>query len=61
MRDHYSRRAKLKREWIGIDVTHLAISLIEKRLKDAFPGITYEVHGTPFGAREKFTAPAFQE
>jgi site-specific DNA-methyltransferase (adenine-specific) len=38
---------KLKREWIGIDVTHLAISLIEKRLNDAFPGIKYEVHGTP--------------
>jgi site-specific DNA-methyltransferase (adenine-specific) len=38
---------KLRREWIGIDITHLAISLIEKRLKDAFPGITYEVHGTP--------------
>jgi adenine specific DNA methylase Mod len=38
---------KLKREWIGIDITHLAISLIEKRLNDAFPGIEYEVHGTP--------------
>jgi DNA modification methylase len=38
---------KLKREWIGIDITHLAISLIEKRLKDAFPGIKYEVYGTP--------------
>jgi site-specific DNA-methyltransferase (adenine-specific) len=38
---------KLDRQWIGIDITHLAISLIEKRLKDAFPGITYEVHGTP--------------
>src|ERR1017187_7600087 len=38
---------KLRREWIGIDITHLAISLIEKRLKDAFPGIKYEVHGTP--------------
>jgi len=38
---------KLKREWIGIDITHLAISLIEKRLRDAFPGIKYEVHGTP--------------
>lgn len=38
---------KLKRKWIGIDVTHLAISLIEKRMKDAFPGITFEVHGTP--------------
>lgn len=38
---------KLNREWIGIDITHLAISLIEKRLTDAFPGIAYEVHGTP--------------
>ena len=38
---------KLNREWIGIDITHLAISLIEKRLRDAFPGITFEVNGTP--------------
>lgn len=38
---------KLGRKWIGIDVTHLAISLIEKRIKDAFPSTTYEVHGTP--------------
>lgn len=38
---------KLERQWIGIDITHLAISLIEKRLSDAFPGIVYEVHGTP--------------
>ena len=28
---------KLKRRWIGIDITHLAVSLIEKRLKQAFP------------------------
>jgi site-specific DNA-methyltransferase (adenine-specific) len=38
---------KLGRKWIGIDVTHLAIHLIEHRLKDAFPGIAFEVHGTP--------------
>jgi site-specific DNA-methyltransferase (adenine-specific) len=38
---------KLGRDWIGIDITHLAISLIEKRLKSAFPGITFEVFGTP--------------
>ena len=38
---------KLNRQWIGIDVTHLAIHLIEKRLTDAFPGIDYSVHGTP--------------
>lgn len=38
---------KLGRQWIGIDITHLAITLIEKRLKDAFPSIAFEVHGTP--------------
>ncbi|MFO1324178.1 MAG: DNA methyltransferase [Burkholderiales bacterium] len=38
---------KLGRKWIGIDVTHLAVSLIEKRMRDAFPGIEFEVHGTP--------------
>ena len=38
---------KLGRQWTGIDVTHLAISLIERRLRDAFPGIAFEVHGTP--------------
>ncbi len=38
---------KLGRRWIGIDVTHLSISLIEKRLKDAFPGIAFSVEGTP--------------
>jgi len=37
----------LNRQWIGIDVTHLAISLIEKRLRDAFPGVQCAVHGTP--------------
>ncbi len=35
------------RQWIGIDVTHLAISLIERRIRDAFPGISFEVEGTP--------------
>jgi len=38
---------KRGRQWIGIDVTHLAIALIEKRLQNAFPSIVYEVHGTP--------------
>lgn len=38
---------RLDRRWIGIDITHLAISLIERRLKDAFSGIAFEVHGTP--------------
>ncbi|TZG26463.1 site-specific DNA-methyltransferase [Sphingomonas montanisoli] len=38
---------KLGRRWIGIDVTHLAISLIEKRMRDAFPEVQLAVEGTP--------------
>lgn len=38
---------KLGRQWVGIDITHLAISLIEKRLHAAFPGIDFTVEGTP--------------
>lgn len=38
---------KLGRQWIGIDVTHLAIGLIEKRLRDAFPGVQFQTHGVP--------------
>ena len=46
---------KLGRRWIGIDLTHLAVSLIERRLKDAFPDARFEVKGTPkdlAGARD---------
>ena len=46
---------KLGRQWIGIDVTHLAIALIERRLKEAFPDIKFDVHGVPTdyaGARD---------
>jgi site-specific DNA-methyltransferase (adenine-specific) len=46
---------KLGRQWIGIDVTHLAIALVERRLKEAFPGISFDVHGVPTdqaGARD---------
>jgi site-specific DNA-methyltransferase (adenine-specific) len=38
---------KLGRQWIGIDVTHLAISLIERRMRDAFPDVAFTVEGTP--------------
>ncbi|WP_174297974.1 DNA methyltransferase [Sphingomonas bacterium] len=38
---------KLGRQWIGIDVTHLAISLIEKRMRAAFPAASFTVEGTP--------------
>ncbi|MDT8345315.1 MAG: DNA methyltransferase, partial [Thermohalobaculum sp.] len=46
---------KLGRNWIGIDVTHLAIGLIEKRLRDAFPKVEFTTHGVPqdiAGARD---------
>ncbi len=42
---------KLGRAWIGIDVTHLAIGLIRKRLADAWRNSpvqpAYQVHGEP--------------
>jgi len=38
---------KNKREWMGIDITHLAVSLIERRLRDAFPDSKFETLGTP--------------
>ncbi|MBK5296621.1 MAG: hypothetical protein JJE40_05630 [Vicinamibacteria bacterium] len=35
---------KLNRRWIGIDITHLAITLIRSRLTDTFVGkAEYEV------------------
>jgi hypothetical protein len=38
----------LKRQWIGIDVTHLAVALIKHRLKSAFgDDVEYEVVGEP--------------
>jgi DNA modification methylase len=46
---------KLNRRWIGIDVTHLAISLVRRRLIDAFPQAQFEVQGVPkdLGAAEE--------
>lgn len=39
---------KLNRKWIGIDITHLAITLIRSRLTDTFAGAAkYEVVGEP--------------
>jgi len=40
---------KLNRKWIGIDITHLAINLIEKRMRDKFKDklLPYEIFGTP--------------
>jgi DNA modification methylase len=41
----------LDRRWIGIDITHLAITLIKQRLKDSF-GIEQAVRVTPSGKGE---------
>ena len=41
---------RLKRKWLGIDITHLAIGLIKHRLRDAFGDRireTYQVIGEP--------------
>lgn len=39
---------RLNRRWIGIDITHLAVTLIKHRLRDAFGGqVSYKVIGEP--------------
>ena len=41
---------RLKRRWIGIDITHLAVNLMKHRLQDTFgEGVKaeYEVIGEP--------------
>ena len=38
---------KLDRRWLGIDITHLSITLLKNRLKTAFPDATYRVIGEP--------------
>ncbi len=40
---------RLKRRWIGIDITYLAINLVQRRLRDNFLGdlAPYVVHGAP--------------
>ena len=53
---------KLNRKWMGIDVTHLAIGLIEQRMKDAFD-MTVDVRGSPIdmeGARDLARRNKFQ-
>ena len=38
---------KLERTWIGIDITHLAINLIKRRIKEKYPNCKFEVIGEP--------------
>jgi len=55
---------KLNREWIGIDITHLAIGLMKHRMADQFGDeLVYEVHGEPTtlsGAKELADMDKFQ-
>jgi SAM-dependent methyltransferase len=55
---------KLKRNWIGIDITHLAIGLIKHRMADQFGDeLEYEVFGEPTtleGAKELADMDKFQ-
>jgi DNA modification methylase len=50
---------KLGRQWIGIDITHLSIDLIERRMKDRYPELkvksAFKVLGVPqdFESAEK--------
>ena len=38
---------KLGRRWLGIDVTHIAIGMIEDRMRVGYPGIEFETLGVP--------------
>ncbi len=55
----------MRRQWIGIDITFIAVDLIDKRLRATYGSevrATYEVHGIPRdvgGARALFKANAF--
>ncbi len=55
---------KLKRKWIGIDITHLAISLMKHRLEDTFGNeVEYDVIGEPVdlaGAKELANQDRYQ-
>jgi site-specific DNA-methyltransferase (adenine-specific) len=54
---------KLRRRWIGIDVTYLAIGMTQKRLRDAFSQVTFEISGQPkdlHDARVLFAADPHQ-
>ena len=37
----------LRRKWIGIDITHLAINLIKRRIRERYPNCKFEVVGEP--------------
>ena len=49
---------KLGRNWVGIDVTHIAIGMIEQRMHEGYPGIAFETIGVPrdLASAEKLAA-----
>lgn len=54
---------RLNRRWIGIDITHLAISAMKWRLGELFPNIKYKVIGEPkdiAGAKELASQNKYQ-
>jgi DNA modification methylase len=38
---------RLKRRWVGIDITHVAVSVLRQRLTHGFPGLEFRVRGEP--------------
>lgn len=53
---------KMKRHWIGIDITYLAINLVKVRLGDSFPDAKFEVEGEPrdLGAAKELAKDRYQ-
>ena len=49
---------KLGRQWIGIDITHLAVGMIQDRMLNGYPGIQFETIGVPkdLASAEKLAA-----
>ena len=48
----------LKRQWIGIDITHLSINLIEERMKKRYPALKEKGAFETLGVPEDFAAAA---
>lgn len=57
-----SAAEKLKRHWIGIDVTWLAINLVKSRLKAQFPDSKFDLEGEPrdLGAAKELAKNRYQ-
>ena len=54
---------KLHRQWVGIDITQLAINVIKRRLRERYPDVKFEVIGEPKdmeGAKELARVDRYQ-